>query len=90
MDSEPEACCSSPRIGHPQTMLFDVVFFGFPLLLGGCMACVALRDQETRFWRPAFCFFAYCAFYLAGGREVLLYLTVCLLVGGAWVDGGVW
>lgn len=71
-------------------MLFDVFFFGFPLALAGCLVTLALRDQEVKYWRPAFCFIAYCAFYLAGGREVLLYLTVMLLMGGGWagVDAG--
>jgi hypothetical protein len=65
-------------------MLFDVFFFGLPLTLAICMVVVALRDQEIRFWRPAFCFLAYCAFYLAGGREVLLYFVSILMMGGAW------
>ena len=69
-------------------MLFDLFFFGFPLAIAGCMVVVALRDQEVRFWRPSFCLMAYCAFYLAGGREVLLYLTCALLIGGAWCGVG--
>ena len=69
-------------------MLFDVIFLGFPIALGLCMAAHAIREQDIKYWRPAFCFFAYCAFYLAGGREVLLYLTVGLLMGGSWVAAG--
>ncbi|HEY9777389.1 MAG TPA: hypothetical protein V6C81_26740 [Planktothrix sp.] len=65
-------------------MLFDVLFFGCPLVLGVCLGAHAVREQQTRFLRPSFCFMAYCAFYLFGGREVLLYLTCCLLMGGAW------
>lgn len=72
-----------------QYMLFDVVFFGLPLILGSCLAVHAVREEDIQFWRPAFSFFAYCAFYLAGGREVLLYLTVGLMVGSGWcaIDG---
>jgi hypothetical protein len=69
-------------------MLFDLLFFGFPLAMGSCLVILALRDQAVRFWRPAFCFLAYCAFYLAGGREVLLYLVVMLMMGGAWAGVG--
>src|SRR5580658_5485691 len=69
-------------------MLFDVLFFGCPLVLGVCLGAHAIREQQTRFWRPSFCFMAYCAFYLFGGREVLLYLTCCLLMGGAWAGCG--
>jgi len=69
-------------------MLYDVVFFIFPLVLGICLGLHAIREQDIQFWRPSFCFMAYCAFYLAGGREVLLYLTVCLMMGGGWVADG--
>jgi hypothetical protein len=68
-------------------MVFDVFFFGLPLVLGLCLGAHAIREQETRFWRPSFCFIAYCAFYLFGGREVLLYLVCVMMIGGAW--GGV-
>ncbi|MGH9551535.1 MAG: hypothetical protein ACRD3W_19265 [Terriglobales bacterium] len=68
-------------------MLFDVVFFGFPLVLGVCLAAHGIREQSVAFWRPAFCFFAYCAFYLAGGREVLLYITCIMMIGGAYAGG---
>ena len=69
-------------------MLFDVVFFGCPLVLSVCLAAHAVRDQEAAFWRPSFAFFAYCAFYLAGGRDVLLYLTVCVMMGGSALSAG--
>ncbi len=65
-------------------MLFDLFFFGFPLILGVCLAALGYREQESRFFRPSFCFLAYCAFYIFGGRTVLLYLTCLLLMGGAW------
>jgi len=70
-------------------MLFDFIFFGCPLTLAICLAALAIREEDMQFWRPSFSFFAYCAFYLAGGREVLLYLTVGLMIGGGWcaIDG---
>jgi hypothetical protein len=76
------------RQNHGGIMLIDVLFFGFPLVMGVCLGALAIRDQETRFWRPSFCFMAYCAFYLFGGREVLLYLIVCLMMGGGWASCG--
>ncbi len=66
-------------------MIFDVVFFGLPLILGICLAAHAVREEEVQYWRPAFSFFAYCAFYLAGGRDVLLYLTCALMIGGSTI-----
>jgi hypothetical protein len=56
-------------------MLFDVLFFGFPLALIVILAGLAIRDEEPKFWPPAICLFAYCVFYLFGGREVLVYLS---------------
>jgi hypothetical protein len=66
-------------------MLFDVVFFGCPLVLAVCLGGIAIREEDVQYWRPAFSFLAYCAFYLAGGREVLLFLTVAAMTGGALV-----
>ena len=63
-------------------MLFDFIFFGCPLVLAICLGAHAMREEDVQFWRPSFSFFAYCAFYLAGGREVLLYLTCACMVGG--------
>lgn len=60
-------------------MLFDVIFFGCPLVLVGCLAGIAMRDEEPKFWPPAICLFAYCVFYLFGGREVLLYLATAAI-----------
>ena len=56
-------------------MIFDLAFFGGPFILGICLAAHAVREGDSRFWMAAFSYFAYCAFYLAGGREVLLYLA---------------
>jgi hypothetical protein len=72
-------------------MLFDVVLFGFPLVLGVCLAIIGYREQQTRFFRPSCCVLAYCAFYMFGGRTVLLYLTCLLMMGGAWagVEAGI-
>jgi hypothetical protein len=67
-------------------MLFDVFFFGFPLAIGTCLGICGFRDQELKFFRPAFCFAAYCGFYLCGGREVLLYLVCMLMIGGGWAS----
>lgn len=69
-------------------MLIDVCFFGIPLVISFCLAAHAVRDQEPQYWFPAFSIFAYCGFYLTGGRDVLLWLIVALLMGGGWVNGG--
>ncbi len=66
-------------------MLFDVFFLGFPVAIAICLAAHAVREQDVKFWRPAFFFTSYCAFYLAGGREVLLYLICCAMMGGGWI-----
>jgi len=69
-------------------MLFDVVLFGLPIALSICLAAHAVRDDDKRFWLPAFSFFAYCMFYLAGGRDVLLYLTTALvMMSGCAISG---
>jgi len=72
----------------PNQMLFDVIFFGFPVALAICLGAHAVREADARFWRPAFFFTAYSAFYMAGGREVLLYLVVGLMMGGGWLSAG--
>ncbi|CAN5136436.1 hypothetical protein BH10CYA1_BH10CYA1_62700 [soil metagenome] len=69
-------------------MMYDVFFFGMPLVLAFCLAVHAVREQNWSYWRPSFAFFAYCAFYLAGGRDVLLYLTVCVMMGGGALSAG--
>jgi hypothetical protein len=55
-------------------MLIDLCFFGIPLCLAIVLGALAVRDQDNQFWPPSFSIFAYCVFYLAGGREVLLWL----------------
>ena len=65
-------------------MIFDVFFFGCPLVLCVCMVMLGLRERQAQFWRPAICLGAYCIFYLSGGREVILYLMTSLILGGAW------
>ncbi len=69
-------------------MLIDIVFFGLPIVLSACLAAHAYRDQEPRYWLPAFSFFAYCVFYITGGRDVILYLIVALLMGGGMLNSG--
>lgn len=69
-------------------MLFDVFFFGFPIIFALCLGAHAVREEDARFWRPAFSFFAYCAFYLAGGRDVILYILCGFIVGGSWLSVG--
>ncbi|MCA9801900.1 MAG: hypothetical protein KC777_07945 [Cyanobacteria bacterium HKST-UBA02] len=69
-------------------MLFDVVFFGLPLVIAGCLAAHAVREQDPRFWLPSGSTAAYCLFYLFGGREVLLYFSVTLLMAGGLLNSG--
>jgi hypothetical protein len=69
-------------------MLFDVFFFGFPIIFALCLGAHAVREEDARFWRPAFSFFAYCAFYLAGGRDVILYILCGFMIGGSWLSVG--
>ena len=67
-------------------MLFDIFFLGFPLFAAVCLAIVAIREGSPKFWHCAFSFLAYCAFYLAGGRDVLLYIVSGMCIGGAWLS----
>ncbi|MBX9695679.1 MAG: hypothetical protein K2Z81_25065 [Cyanobacteria bacterium] len=69
-------------------MLIDIVFFGLPMVMTVCLAAHAYRDQEPRFWLPSFSFFAYCVFYITGGREVILHLILALLMGGGMLNSG--
>ncbi len=69
-------------------MLFDVFFLGFPITIAVCLGAHGYREQDVKFWRPAFALSAYCAFYLVGGREVLLYLLVGAMIGGGWLGSG--
>ncbi len=69
-------------------MLFDVFFLGFPLALALCMGAHAVREADVKFWRPAFFLTAYSAFYLVGGREVLLYMICGFMMGAGWANAG--
>ena len=69
-------------------MLLDVMFFGMPLVISFCLAAHAVRDEEPKFWIPAFSMFSYCIFYIGGGREVMLYLGVSLLAMGGLMNSG--
>ena len=52
-----------------RTMLFDVVFFGLPLVLAVCLGAHAVREKSAEFWRPCFSFVAYCSFYLLAAAK---------------------
>ena len=56
-------------------MLFDVFFIGLPVMFGLMFGYYAIKESSIRFWRPTFCMVAYAAYYMAGGREVILYFT---------------
>jgi len=62
-------------------MLFDLVFLGIPIFAAICLSVVAIREAAPKFWHCAFSFLAYSAFYLAGGRDVLLYIISGMLIG---------
>lgn len=69
-------------------MLFDVWFLGFPVAAAICLTNLALKDGDTKLWRCAFSFTAYVVFYLAGGRDVILYITCGMLGAHSWVSAG--
>ena len=69
-------------------MLFDVWFLGFPIAAALCLTNLALRDGEMKYWKCAFSFTAYIAFYLAGGREVILYIFCGLLGAHSIINAG--
>jgi hypothetical protein len=50
-----------------------------PLTIAILLVVVAVRDEEAKYWPPAISTFAYCAFYMVGGRDVLFYLGASLL-----------
>jgi hypothetical protein len=66
-------------------MLIDLVFFGLPIILAICLAAHAIREGDSRFWLAAFSWIAYCTFYLAGGRGIILYLGSLSLGAGSWL-----
>ena len=65
-------------------MLFDLWFLGFPLVASLCLMIVAVREGIPKFWHCAFSLLAYCVFYLAGGRDVLLYIVSGMCIAGGW------
>ena len=69
-------------------MLFDVFFLGFPLAFALCLGAHAIREADVKFWRPAFFLTAYAAFYLVGGREVLLFLICGVMMGAGFLGAG--
>ena len=70
-------------------MLFDLWFLGLPIGAAICMINLAIRDGDTKFWHCAFSFTAYIAFYLAGGREVILYITCGMMISNGWIGSGI-
>ncbi len=77
----------SERSGKEQ-MLIDVCFFGIPLVISFCLAAHAVRDEQPKFWLPAFSMFIYCVFYLFGGRDVILWLLTIMMLGGGVLNSG--
>jgi len=69
-------------------MLIDVMFFGIPMVLSGCLAIHAVRDEAPKFWLPAVSMGAYCVFYLFGGRDVILWLLTIMMMGGGVLNNG--
>jgi hypothetical protein len=68
-------------------MLFDLWFLGLPLGASICLINLALKEADVKYWKCAFSFVAYIAFYLAGGREVILYIMCGMIAGHAWISG---
>jgi len=71
----------SAQIGAFQ-LIIDLFFFAIPLTMAVCVALLAMRTEETKYWLPAISTFAYCAFYMAGGRDVIFYLGGVLIQFG--------
>ncbi len=69
-------------------MIFDLFFLGLPLAAAMCLANLALKDGDMKLWRCAFSFVAYSTFYLAGGRDVILYICCGMLISHGWVSAG--
>lgn len=70
-------------------MIFDVFFFGLPIAATLALANLALKDGDMKYWRCAFSFFAYNVFYLAGGRDVILYICCGMMIGHSWVSSAI-
>ncbi|MBY0547279.1 MAG: hypothetical protein K2W95_08285 [Candidatus Obscuribacterales bacterium] len=69
-------------------MLIDLFFLGFPIFAAVCLAVVAVRESSPKFWHCSFSFIAYCAFYLAGGREIILFILAGMVIGGGYLCSG--
>ncbi len=69
-------------------MLFDVWFLGFPIAAAICLINLAIKDGDHKFWKCAFSFIAYIVFYLAGGRDVILYIASGMLLAHSYVNAG--
>jgi hypothetical protein len=54
-----------------------------------CLVNLALKEGDMKLWRCAFSFFAYSLFYLAGGREVILYICCGMLLGHSWLGSAI-
>jgi hypothetical protein len=67
-------------------MLFDMWFLGFPLACAICLFNLALKDGGIKYWRCAISLTAYLVFYVAGGRDTLLYITSFMLLAHSWVS----
>jgi hypothetical protein len=77
---------TAPAIGVLlEAMIFDLFFLGLPIAAAVALANLALKDGDMRFWRCSFSFIAYCAFYLAGGRDVILYIMCGMVISHGWV-----
>jgi len=63
-------------------LIIDLFFFAIPLTIAVCLALLARRTEETKYWLVAITIFAYCAFYMVGGRDVIFYLGGVLLQCG--------
>lgn len=66
-------------------MMLDIIFLGLPLVIGICLATIAMREQNAKFWRCSFSFIAYCAFYIVAGREVIAFFLANACVAGGWL-----
>ena len=67
-------------------MLFDVFFLGLPVASALIFGYYAVKDSSMHFWRPTFCLVAYTVYYIAGGREVILYFTSAAMMAFGWVS----
>lgn len=69
-------------------MLFDLWFLGLPIGATIALINLAIKEGDMKFWKCGLSFTAYIAFYLAGGREVILYITCGLILSHGWVAAG--